>query len=168
MNVRLILSKNEKREKRIYGVIPSRNNSIACRKSMLVWHHCKIITILKCSNSAPSSASKSSTDGSSLPGKGKFPASSTCRFCGVNAMMIQMFKLLRKRKFIIYPLANELQEWCMFPPKRKAGRDACIYFYKQFDYLISIPAQIDLHEHIKVTVHEKKDSLIRWATTYSM
>lgn len=109
----------EKWKKRIMNIWHDsiKNTGVGCRKCMLVWHHCKTITILKCSNSLPSSSSKSSTDGSKLPGEGKFPASSTYSFCGVNAMTMQIFELVHTRKLLIYPLANELQDWCMFLPR---------------------------------------------------
>lgn len=135
------------------------STKIACRKCMLAWHHCKTITFLKCSNSLPSSSSESSTDGSKLPGEGKFPASSTYSFYGVNVVTMQIFKVVHTRK--LSPLANEQQDWCMFLPKRMAGWEIWISFNKKFDRPILVPAHIDLHEYIKVTAHEKKDCLIR-------
>lgn len=94
-----------------------------------------LITILKCSNSLPSSASKSFTDGSTLSGEGKFPASSTYSICGVNYVTMQMLKLIRKHcqenKYAFTSTNN-------------------------FNYLILVPAQIYLHEYIRVVAHGEK------------
>lgn len=60
-------------------------------------------------------------------------------------------KKLKKKK---EKREDELQDWCMFHPKRMAGWTAWIYFYKQSDYLRLVPAQIDLHENIEATANQ--------------